>query len=175
MKNALQLTTRGDREIVMTRAFDAPRTLVWEAFTTPELVRQWLLGPPGWTMPVCEIDFRVGGRYRYVWRNSDGIEMGMSGVHREIVVPERIVSTEKFDQSWYPGEAVGTFVLVEHAGKTTLTQTVLYESREAREIVLKSPMESGVAAGYDRLEQLVASIAAGSMAAGENSPGEKTA
>ncbi len=170
MKNALQLTTRGDREIVMTRAFDAPRTLVWEAFTKPELVRQWLLGPPGWTMPVCEIDLRVGGRYRYLWRNSDGIEMGMSGVHREIVVPERIVVTEKFDQSWYPGEALGTIVLVERDGRTTLTQTVLYESREAREVVLKSPMESGVAAGYDRLEQLVTA-----MAAGENSQGEKTA
>jgi uncharacterized protein YndB with AHSA1/START domain len=170
MKNALQLTTRGDREIVMTRAFDAPRTLVWEAFTKPELVRQWLLGPPGWTMPVCEIDLRVGGRYRYLWRNSNGIEMGMSGVHREIVVPERIVATEKFDQSWYPGEALGTIVLVERDGRTTLTQTVLYESREAREVVLKSPMESGVAAGYDRLDQLVTA-----MAAGENSQGEKTA
>jgi len=170
MKNTLQLTTRGDREIVMTRAFDAPRTLVWEAFTKPELVRQWLLGPPGWTMPVCEIDFRVGGRYRYVWRNSDGFEMGMSGVHREIVVPERVVATEKFDQSWYPGEAVGTIVLVEQAGKTTLTQTVLYESREAREVVLKSPMESGVSAGYDRLEQLVESLATK-----ENSRGERTA
>ena len=170
MKNTLQLTTRGDREIVMTRAFDAPRTLVWDAFTKPELVRQWLLGPPGWTMPVCEIDFRVGGRYRYLWRNSDGIEMGMSGVHREIVVPERIVATEKFDQSWYPGEAVGTIILVEQAGKTTLTQTVLYESREAREVVLKSPMESGVSAGYDRLEQVLESVAAR-----ENLPGERTA
>lgn len=170
MKNTLQITTRGDREIVMTRTFDAPRDLVWETFTKPELVRQWLLGPPGWTMPVCEIDFRVGGRYRYVWRNSSGIEMGMSGVHREIVVPERIVATEKFDESWYPGEAVGTIVLVEQNGRTTLTQTVLYESREARDVVLKSPMESGVAAGYDRLEQLLSS-----MAAGENTQGEKTA
>jgi uncharacterized protein YndB with AHSA1/START domain len=158
MPNILQITTRGDREIVITRAFDAPRTLVWEAFTKPELVRQWLLGPPGWTMPVCEIDFRVGGRYRYVWRNESGIEMGMGGVHREIVVPERIVATEQFDQSWYPGEAVGTITMVEQGGRTTLTQIVQYESREAREVVLKSPMESGLVAGYDRLEQLVASL-----------------
>lgn len=158
MPNTLQITTRGDREIVITRAFDAPRTLVWEAFTKPELVRQWLLGPPGWKMPVCEIDFRVGGRYRYVWRNESGVEMGMGGVHREIVFPERIVATEKFDQSWYPGEAVGTITLLEQAGRTMLTQIVQYESREAREVVLKSPMESGLVAGYDRLEQLVASM-----------------
>ena len=159
----LKLTTRGDREIVMTRVFDAPRSLVFEAFTKPELVRQWLLGPEGWSMPVCEIDLRVGGKYRYVWRHVKGHEMGMGGVFREIVPPERIVSTEKFDESWYPGEAVGTVVLTEQGGKTTLTQTVEYQSREAREAVLKSPMESGVAAGYDRLAELLASTMAGGM------------
>ena len=160
MKNTgtLKLTTRGDREIVMTRIFDAPCSLVFEAFSKPELVRQWLLGPPGWSMPVCEIDFRVGGRYRYVWRHANGQEMAMGGVHREIVAPERIVATEKFDESWYPGEAVGTIVLVEQGGKTALTQTVLYESSEAREAVLKSPMEQGVTAGYDRLAELLATL-----------------
>jgi uncharacterized protein YndB with AHSA1/START domain len=152
----LELTARGDREIVMKRVFDAPRTLIFEAFTKPELVRQWLLGPPGWSMPVCEIDLKVGGRYRYVWRHAEGAEMGMGGVYREIVSPERIVATEKFDQSWYPGEAVGTLLLVEQGGKTTLTQTIVYESREAREVVLKSPMEQGVAASYARLAELVA-------------------
>jgi uncharacterized protein YndB with AHSA1/START domain len=85
----------------------------------------------------------------------------MDGVFREIVPPERIVSTEKFDEAWYPGEAVGTVVLTEEGGKTTLTQTVQYQSREAREAVMKSPMESGVAAGYDRLEELLASTMAG--------------
>jgi len=157
---ALKLTTRGDREIVMTRVFDAPRALVFKAFTTPELVKQWLLGPPGWSMPVCEIDLRVGGRYRYVWRHTHGNEMGMGGVYREIVAPEKVVATEKFDESWYPGEAVGTILLIEQGGRTTLTQTVLYESREARDGVLKSPMESGVAAGYDRLATLLASMKA---------------
>jgi uncharacterized protein YndB with AHSA1/START domain len=157
----LKLTTRGDREIVMTRVFDAPRSLVFDAFTKPELVKQWLLGPEGWSMPVCEIDLRVGGKYRYVWRHVNGNEMGMGGVFREIVPPERIVSTEKFDESWYPGEAVGTVILTEQNGKTTLTQTVLYQSREAREAVMKSPMESGVAAGYDRLAELLASTIAG--------------
>jgi len=157
----LKITTRGDREIVMTRVLAAPRNLVFDAFTKPELVRQWLLGPDGWSMPVCDIDLRVGGKYRYVWRHSSGNEMGMGGVFREIVAPERIVSTEKFDEAWYPGEAVGTVSLVEQGGKTTVTQTVLYQTAEARDAVLKSPMESGVEAGYERLEQLLATLAGG--------------
>ena len=162
MKHAgtLKLTTSGDREIVMTRDFDAPRQLVFDAWTKPELVRRWLLGPEGWTMPVCEIDLRVGGAYRYLWRHlQNGAEMGMGGVFREITAPERLVATERFDQSWYPGEAVSTLMLVEQSGRTTLTQTVRYESREARDVVLKSPMEHGVAASYDRLEELLASSA----------------
>jgi uncharacterized protein YndB with AHSA1/START domain len=155
MKN-LNITTVGDRELAMTRVFDAPRNLVFDAFTKPELVKRWLLGPDGWSMPVCEIDLKVGGKYRYVWRHdSDGTEMGMGGVYREIVPNQKIVATEKFDQAWYPGEAVGTLVLTEQAGKTTITQTVLYQSREARDGVIKSGMETGVARSYDRLaEQL---------------------
>src|ERR1700674_5663093 len=98
---AMKLTTVGDREVVVTRVFDAPRGLVFDAMTKPELVKKWLLGPPGWTMPVCEIDLRVGGTYRYVWRHSNGDEMGMGGVYREVAVPERVVATEKFDQAWY--------------------------------------------------------------------------
>jgi uncharacterized protein YndB with AHSA1/START domain len=153
----LKVVAQGDREIVMTRSFDAPRRLVFEAFTKPELVRRWLLGPPGWSMPVCEIDLRVGGTYRWVWRHDvNGTEMGVGGVYRDVVPPERIVSTERFDQSWYPGEAVGTVVLTEQGGKTTLTQTLLYESREARDAVLESPMEQGVRASYDRLAELLA-------------------
>lgn len=152
----VKIMAQSDREIVMTRVFDAPRSMVFDACTKPELVKRWLLGPDGWSMPVCEIDLRVGGKYRYVWRRDrDGTEMGMGGVYREIVAPERIVATEKFDESWYPGEAVGTLVLVEQSGRTTLTQTMLYESRESRDAVLKSPMESGVAASYDRLADLL--------------------
>jgi uncharacterized protein YndB with AHSA1/START domain len=155
----LKLTTPTDRQIVMTRVFDAPRWLVFDALTKPELVKRWLLGPDGWSMPVCEIDLQVGGAYRYVWRGPDGTEMGMGGVYREIVVPDRIVVTEKFDQSWYPGEAVGTIALVEQGIQTTLIQTLLYESVEARDAVLKTPMEQGVAASYDRLAQVLASRA----------------
>ncbi|MGH9258938.1 MAG: SRPBCC family protein [Acidimicrobiales bacterium] len=158
MKNSgtLKVTASGEREIAITRVFDAPRGLVWDALTKPELVKRWLLGPPGWSMPVCEIDLRVGGQYRYVWRKAGVPDMGMGGVFREIAAPERLVASEKFDESWYPGEAVGTIVLVERGGRTTLTQTMLYESRDAREAVLKSPMEQGLAVGYDRLEALLA-------------------
>jgi uncharacterized protein YndB with AHSA1/START domain len=93
-----------------------------------------------------------------VWRrDSDGTEMGMGGIYREIVPNQRIVTTEKFDQAWYPGEAVGTIVLTEQGGRTTLTQTLLYESREARDSIIKSGMESGVTRSYDRLEEQLAS------------------
>ena len=153
----LKVTTPTEREIAMTRVFDAPRNLVFEAYTKPELVKRWLGVHAGWSWAVCEIDLRVGGAYRFVWRGPDGAEMGMGGVYREVVAPERIVATEKFDQSWYPGEAVSTVALVEQNGRTTLTLTVRYESREARDAVLKSPMESGVAAGFDKLAELLAS------------------
>lgn len=153
----LQVTTPSEREIALTRVFDAPRRLVFDALIKPELIRRWLLGPPGWTMVVCEMDAKVGGAYRYVWHNVDGRQMGMGGVIREIVAPERLVATEKFDESWYPGEALDTTVLVEQGGKTTLTITVLYESREARDAVLKTPMAQGMDLGYDRLAKLLAS------------------
>jgi uncharacterized protein YndB with AHSA1/START domain len=154
----LKITTPNDRAIAMTRVFNAPRALVFDALTKPELVKRWLLGPPGWSMPVCEIDLRVGGTYRYVWRrDADGTDMGMGGVFREIVPPERLVATEKFDDAWYPGEALVTHALLEREGRTSLTLTILYESREARDGVLESGMEEGVTASYDRLEDILAS------------------
>jgi uncharacterized protein YndB with AHSA1/START domain len=154
----LKVAARGDREIVMTRVFDAPRRLVFDAFTKPELLKRWLTGPPGWTLAVCEVDLRVGGALRYLWRGPAGEEMGMRGVFCEITPPDRIVGTEKFDQPWYPGEAIGTVVLTEQAGKTTLTQTIVYESREARDVVLKSPMEQGLSMSYNSLAGLLASL-----------------
>jgi len=159
-RKRLQLTTRGEREIVMTRVFDAPRTLVWEAFTKPELMQRWLLGPPGWSMPVCQLASKVGESYRYVWRGPKGEEMGMGGILKEFVPPERIVTTEKFDQPWYTGECVGTIELAELNGRTTLTQTLRYESREAREMVLKSGMEGGLGMSYDRLAELLTATVA---------------
>jgi uncharacterized protein YndB with AHSA1/START domain len=155
-KHTLKVEAHGDREIVMTRAFDAPRELVFDALTKPELLKRWFGAIGGWSLAVCDVDLRVGGGYRYVWRGPDGAQMGMRGVFREIVPPERIVSTEQFDESWYPGSAVGTATLVEQGGTTTLTTTVRYDSREARDAVLKSPMEQGAAAGYDVLDQFLA-------------------
>ncbi|HKV63573.1 MAG TPA: SRPBCC family protein [Candidatus Acidoferrum sp.] len=162
MKNTgnLKVTTPSEREIAMTRVLNAPRRLVFDALTKPELVKKWLLGPPGWTMPVCEIDLRVGGAYRFLWRGPDGAEMGTRGVCRELAPPERFVATERFDDPWYPGESLVTYVLAEQGVITTLTLTVQYESREARDGVLKTPMEHGVAMSYDRMEQLLASLPA---------------
>jgi uncharacterized protein YndB with AHSA1/START domain len=159
MKNAgdFTLTPRGDREIVMTRIFDAPRDRLFEALTQPELIKRWLLGPPGWSMPVCEVDLKVGGAYRYVWRHTNGNEMAMGGVYREIARPTRLVHSEKFDQAWYPGEGLITTTLVDEGRRTTFTATMLYESREARDGVLKSGMESGVIKSYDRLAELLVS------------------
>jgi len=154
----MQLATPTEKEIVITRVFNAPRQLVFDAFTKPELLKRWLFGPPDWTFEVCEVDLRVGGSYRYVWRGPNGEEMGMGGIHREVVPPERIVATQLFDQDWTNGEAIGTIVLTEQDGKTTLTNTILYSSREARDAVLKTPMDKGMAEGYDRLEQILESL-----------------
>lgn len=155
----LKVTTPSDREIMMTRVFDAPRSLVYEAYTKPELLKRWLGVHNGWSLELCEIDLRVGGRYRYIWRGPNGEEMGMRGVYREVTPPARVVATEVFDQSWYPGEAVGTVEMAEQGGRTTLTMTVRYDSREIRDAVLKSPMEQGVAAGFDKLEELLPGLA----------------
>ena len=160
----LHLDARGEREIVMTREFDAPRHLVYEALTTPALIRRWLGVMEGWSMAVCDVDLRVGGSFRYQWRGPGGVTLGMRGVYREIFRDQRIVSSEVFDESWYPGEAVGTVELVERSGRTTLTTTVLYSSREARDAVLKSPMESGVAKAYDQLDVVLASLGSGGAA-----------
>lgn len=157
--NSLEITLPSDREIAFTRKFDAPRRLVFDAHTKPELIRCWLLGPGGWTMPVCEVDLRVGGAYRYVWEKTDlGLKMAMGGKYLEIVAPEKLVCTEKFDDPWYEGEATGTVTFSESAGTTTLSQTIRYATKEIRDAVLKTPMESGMRAGYDALDNLLASL-----------------
>jgi uncharacterized protein YndB with AHSA1/START domain len=149
------VATRGDREIVMTRTFDAPRALVFDAFSKPEYLQRWLLGPDGWTMPVCDVDFKVGGKWRYVWRKGDH-DMGSGGVFKQIVVPERIVNTEQFDDPWYKGESVVTTSFVEKNGRTTVEMVMAFDSKETRDGALKSGMESGVAVSYDRLDDILA-------------------
>ena len=152
----LKVTTPTDREIVLTRVFDAPRRLVFDAFTKPELLKRWF-GPRGWSLVVCEIDLKVGGTWRFVLRGPDGKDMGMRGVYREIAAPDRSVHTESFDD--FPGESLVTTRLVEDRGKTTLTATVRYPSQEVRDAVIKSGMEHGAAESYDKLAEYLASIA----------------
>src|SRR5256885_15341542 len=140
---ALKVTAQSDREIVMTRVFDAPRNLVFDAYTKPDLLKRWLGVFGGYSMPVCEVDLRVGGTYRFVWRGPDGAEMEVRGVYREVVRPERLVHTEKVDEAGDPGEAPITTVLVAQGAQTTLPVTMRYQSRGARHARLKSPQEGG--------------------------------
>jgi uncharacterized protein YndB with AHSA1/START domain len=153
--SGLKMTTPSDREIVLTRVFDAPRRLLFEAYTKCDLLKRWLLGPPGWEMVVCQAAAKVGDRYRYEWRNAEGRQFGTGGVCREFLPPSRIVSTEAMDGQ--PGESLVTTEFVEEGGETTFTLTLLFESRDIRDIALKSGMERGVAASYDRLAGLLAS------------------
>jgi len=155
MKNTgtLKVSLPTDREIVMTRVFDAPCRLVFDALTKPELLKRWF-GPRGWSLVVCEADLKVGGAWRWVLRGPDGRDMGMRGVYQEITPPERLVSTESFDD--YPGESLNTLILSEEDGKTTFTIMVRYASQEIRDAVIKSGMEHGAAECYDKLAEMMA-------------------
>jgi uncharacterized protein YndB with AHSA1/START domain len=155
--SATTFTTPSDREIAFTRVFDAPRRLVWEAHTDPEHVPHWMLGPSGWTMPVCEIDLRPGGEWHFVWRRADGTELGMRGVYREIDPPERLVNTECWGAEW--PETVNTMVLTEEGGRTRLTSTMLYPSKEARDAALQTGMKDGASVSFDRLDQYLRKLA----------------
>ena len=152
----LNVTTPTDREIVVTRVFNAPRNLVFDAWTNPQYLPHWMLGPDGWTMPVCEIDLRPGGSWHFVWRHSNGKEMEMRGEYREVTPPERVVSSESWGPDW--PETLNTVVFSEHAGKTSATITMLYASKEARDAALKTGMKQGMALSYDRLENYLTSL-----------------
>jgi len=156
--SALTLTLPSDREIMMTRVFDAPRRLVFEAHSTCEHVKHWW-GPRGFTLVSCTMDFRPGGAWRYVQRKANGTEYAFRGEFREIVPPERIVWTFEFEGM--PGDvAVETMTFVEQDGKTILTTRSLASSREARDAVLQSGMEQGAAETWDRLAEYVATMKA---------------
>jgi len=146
-------TTPSDREVVITRVVSAPRRVVFEAFTDTRHVPNWLIGPEGWTMPVCQIDLRPGGRWRYVYRKGDGSEMTMQGSYREVAPPERLVSTESWGREWR--ETVNTMVLTEQDGLTTITITVRYPTKEARDAALKTGMKEGMDQGFARLDTLL--------------------
>lgn len=149
--------TTADRRIIATRVFEAPRRKVWEAHVNPEHLRAWLLGPEGWTMPVCDSDPRPGRAWRFVWRKADGTQMEMRGSYREVVPPERIVHTESWAGDW--PETVNSTVLTEKDGQTTVTVTVQYPSNEARDAALGTGMKDGWAKSYERLEGYLATTA----------------
>jgi uncharacterized protein YndB with AHSA1/START domain len=152
MPIALEVTTPSDREIRVTRRFDAAPELVFECHTNPELIRKWLLGPPGWSMPVCDIDLRSGGAYRYLWRNDEGREFGVRGEFREISAPHRIVNVEAMDG--VPGEALCTTTFEASNSGTLFTLTMRFESRELRDGALESGMTEGMSMSYDRLDDI---------------------
>jgi uncharacterized protein YndB with AHSA1/START domain len=155
--DTLSITTPSDVEIEITRVFDAPRRLVFEAWTNPTYLKQWLLGPEGWTVPVCEIDLRPGGEWHFVWRKAAGTEMSMRGHYKEVAPPERLVSTERWGPEW--PETLNTLTFTEKAGVTTVVNNIRYPSREARDAALATGMKEGAAMGYTRLDGLLKSMA----------------
>lgn len=144
----------------MIRDFAAPRRLVFDALTKPELLVRWF-GARGWRLVECEVDLRVGGSWRFVSHGPEGATLAHGGVYREIVTPGRLVYTEVFDGQSYPGESLVTQQLAERHGVTTLTSTILYPSPEARDHALSTPMERGVGQAYGRLDELLAEMAPG--------------
>jgi uncharacterized protein YndB with AHSA1/START domain len=157
MSSTLTVTMPSDCELVMSRVFKAPRELVFDALTRPELLKRWY-GAEGWSLVLCEIDLTVGGAWRFVSRRPNGKEVGQRGVYRQIVRPERLVNTEAWED-WNPGELLVTTVLEEREGATTLTSTVRFPSKEVRDMLLESGMTSGLGEHYDKLAEFLASAA----------------
>ena len=157
-----QVTLPSDREVQVTRSFKAPRSLVFRAFTEPELTRRWMLGPPGWSMPVCEMDVRAGGSYRWRWRSdADGKEFGFVGTFREVQAPSRIVHTERYDPGTvgdgYPtgSESLITTTFTEEGGITTMTVVMDFGSKEARDAAVKTGMTDGMEKSYQLLDRIL--------------------
>ncbi|MFD9698931.1 SRPBCC family protein [Lentzea sp. NPDC059081] len=156
VKFGTTVTLPSDTEIAMTRTFDAPAALVWKAFTEPALLRRWLLGPDGWEMPICEVDLRVGGKWRYGWAQPDGSSaFEMHGEYTEVTPFSRIVNTELFEDN-PPGVTTVTFEEVD--GRTTMTSTMTLLSQEVRDAVLATGMADGAGRSYERLGEVLATL-----------------
>ena len=161
----IEVTQPSDREVRVVRTFKAPRTLVWDAHTKPELIQKWMLGPPGWTMPVCEMDVRVGGAYRWRWRNdADGKEFGFFGQFTEVTKPSKIAHLETFD----PGDVGGamtnepaevTTTFAEDNGVTSLTVNMRFASKQTRDMAVGTGMTDGMEIGYQRLDKIAVDMA----------------
>jgi uncharacterized protein YndB with AHSA1/START domain len=161
MPKSAEVTLPSEREVRVTRTFNAPRTLVWDAHTKPELVQKWMLGPPGWTMPVCEMDVRVGGSYRWRWRSQeDGKEFGFFGVFQEVDAPSKLVHAESYDPGDVGGAmpatepAIISLELAEAGGVTTLTCSMLFASKDLRDAAVSTGMTDGMEMGYARLDDM---------------------
>jgi uncharacterized protein YndB with AHSA1/START domain len=156
-----QVTLPSDREVKVTRSFRAARRLVYRAYTEPALVPRWLLGPPGWSMPVCEMDVRVGGHYRWLWRSdTDGREFGFAGTFREVQAPSKLVHTETYDPRTLGGEhpqneALVTVTFSEDEGLTTVTTLIDFGSKEARDAAVATGMTDGMEQSYQLLDGLL--------------------
>jgi len=156
-----QASTLSDHEVKVVRSFKAPRDLVYKAYTTPELLKRWLLGPPGWTMPVCEMDVRVGGKYKWRWRSdADGKEFGFHGVFQEVNAPSKLVNTQFYDPGDVGGDmgeaALITVELAEEKGFTTMTSVMDFKTKQARDAAMSTGMTDGMEHGYQRLDDLLA-------------------
>jgi uncharacterized protein YndB with AHSA1/START domain len=154
--STLSVTMPSDVEVRVTRAFDAPRRLVFQALTTPAILKRWLHGPNGWTLAACDVDLRVGGTFRYVWRKANGREMGAGGVFRVVDAPDRLVHSELFDDDWTGGEAEVTTTLDERGGVTTMTVTMRYASKAGRDAALSTNFTAGMEASYHTLATVLA-------------------
>lgn len=155
-----QVTLPSDREVQVRRSFKAPRALVYRAYTEPELLRRWLLGTPGWSLPICEMDVRAGGQYRWQWKNDEeGSEFGFSGTFREVEPPSKLVHTEIYDPGTlggYPGgEAIVTVTFTEQDGLTTVTTLIDYGSKQVRDGALATGMTDGMEQSYQNLDRML--------------------
>jgi uncharacterized protein YndB with AHSA1/START domain len=156
-----QVSTPSDREVTVVRSFKAPRDLVYKAYTTPELVRRWMLGPPGWEMPVCEMDVRVGGKYRWRWRSDEGQkEFGFHGEFKEVHAPAKLVHSEFYDPGDVGGDmgdaALVTVEFIEDKGITIMTTVMDFGTKQARDAAVSTGMTDGMEQSYQLLDGLLA-------------------
>jgi uncharacterized protein YndB with AHSA1/START domain len=162
--SSAQVTLPSEREVKVVRSFKAPRALVYRAYTEPELLRRWLLGPPGWSMPVCEMDLRVGGPYRWRWRSDkDGREFGFSGTFREVAPPAKLTHSQTFDpgttgESSSGGDALITVTFAEEGGITTVTTLMDFGSREGRDAAVATGMTDGMEQSNQLLDRLLEAV-----------------
>lgn len=161
--NKAQVSTPSDTEVRVTRDFKAPRTLVWQAHTDPKLIKRWMLGPPGWSMPVCEVDLRVGGKYRWRWKSDEnGAEFGFFGEFTKVESPDALAHTEYYDPGTMTADmdtskpAIVTNTFTEKNGVTTLVVLMDFGSKEARDMAVSTGMTDGMEMGFERLDKIFA-------------------